>query len=91
MHGKMTSKSRPLSAKRKRNGERRSITGKEGKKKREKTRKKLRIFFVCCEFNIGEWYLFIHLLTDQHLNGQIIHTIQLVSCDIFNNYKDNVL
>ena len=54
MHGKMTSKSRPLSAMRKRNGERRSITGKEGKKKREKTRKKLRIFFVCCEFNIGE-------------------------------------
>lgn len=42
MHGKMTSKSRPLSAKRKRNGERRSITGKEGKRKREKTRKKLR-------------------------------------------------
>lgn len=58
MHGKMTSKSRPLSAKRKRNGERRSITGKEGKRKRErgkeKERKKLRIFFVCCEFNIGE-------------------------------------
>ena len=49
-------------------------------------KKKFRILFVCGEFdNNSERYLFIHF------NSQIIRTIQLVSSDTFNNYRDNVL
>ena len=60
-------------------------------------KKQLRILFVCGEFdNNSERYLFIHLFIyylfiGQHFNSQIIHTIQLVSSDTFNNYRDNVL
>ena len=34
---------------------------------------------------------FIYLFIGQHFNCQIIHTIQLVPGDIFDNYIDNVL
>ena len=84
---KMTSKqtlnkSRPLSADRKKEGEKRSKIGERGSQK-EKFVCYLSISFFICFFN----YLFF----DQRFNCQITRTIQLVSGDIFNNYKDNVL
>ena len=36
------------------------------------------------------FYLFIYLFIDQYFNCQIIHAIQLVSDETFNNYIDNV-
>ena len=59
-------KSRPLSTNIKREGEKRHTTGERGreKKRREKRKKALKIFFVCGEFdNNSKWYLFIYWST----------------------------
>ena len=83
MRGKITSKanlnkSRPLSANRKRKGESMSMTRERGTEKeraKKQKEKKIRIFFVCGEFdNNSKWCFFIYLFLGQHFNCQIIHT-----------------